>query len=90
VGMGTDGGTSKIDLDVYKANQAKEDMKRRAAGIATPGEAVNTLNFIPELSGPGQFRTLAGLLAARGYSTARIEKVLGLNFQRFARQVWGA
>jgi membrane dipeptidase len=36
------------------------------------------------------FPLFAGLLAARGYSTARIEKVLGLNFQRFARQVWGA
>jgi len=29
------------------------------------------------------------LLAAKGYSTGRIEKILGLNFLRFAREVWG-
>ena len=32
---------------------------------------------------------MAGLLSARGHSQARIDKVLGGNFLRFARDVWG-
>lgn len=47
-----------------------------------PGEGPDTLTFIPELSGPDQFRSLARRLAKRGHSTARIEKILGLNFLR--------
>jgi microsomal dipeptidase-like Zn-dependent dipeptidase len=30
------------------------------------------------------------LLKARGHSEARIEKIMGLNFLAFAREVWGA
>jgi membrane dipeptidase len=42
------------------------------------------------LSGPDQYHRLIALLGARGYSEARIEKILGLNFVNFAREVWGA
>jgi membrane dipeptidase len=88
VGIGTDGGTSKIDLEAFKVEWAKQYEQRRAAGIAAPGEGPGTLTFIPELSGPDQFRSLARRLAERGHNTARIDKILGLNFLRFARDVW--
>ena len=39
--------------------------------------------------GPGKFRKLADMLAARGFSKGRIDKILGGNFLRFAREVWG-
>jgi membrane dipeptidase len=29
-------------------------------------------------------------LAARGHKPARIEKILGTNFVRYARDIWGA
>jgi membrane dipeptidase len=90
VGIGTDGGTSTIDLGAAKIERARLYAQRRAAGIATPGESPNILNFIPELTGPDQFRSLASLLALRGHSTARIEKILGINFLRYARDAWGA
>jgi len=90
VGIGTDGGTSAINIQEARAGNAKQHAKRVAAGIAAPGESADTLNFIPELSGPGQFQTLAVLLQRRGHSSGRIEKILGRNFLRFAKEIWGA
>ncbi|UUZ47678.1 hypothetical protein LP420_31645 [Massilia sp. B-10] len=45
--------------------------------------------FLPDLQGPDKFRKLAGLLEKRGHSASRIDKLLGLNFLRFAGDVWG-
>lgn len=91
VGIGTDGGTTQIDdLDAYKTALAKEIADRRAAGISAAGERPDTYPFVVDLRGPDQFRKLARLLAAKGYREARIEKILGLNFVRYAREVWGA
>ncbi len=43
-----------------------------------------------DLRGPAQFRELAGRLERRGYTTGRIEKILGRNFLSYAQQIWGA
>lgn len=91
VGVGTDGGTTQVDdLEAYKAALAKEIAERRAAGISATGERPDTYPFVVDLRGPDQFRKLARLLAARGHRPGRIEKILGLNFLRYAREVWGA
>ena len=91
VGLGTDGGTTQIDdLNAYGAALAKENAERRAAGISAPGESATTYPFVVDLRGPDQFRKLASMLAARGHSTARIEKIMGLNFLRYGREIWGA
>jgi membrane dipeptidase len=91
VGVGTDGGTTQIDdLAAYKAALAKEIAERRAAGISAAGERPDTYPFVVDLRGPDQFRKLARLLAARGHPTGRIEKILGGNFVRYAREIWGA
>ena len=58
------------------------------AGAA--GERPDTYPFVADLRGPDQFRKLQGLLAAKGWSTARIEKIMGLNFLRYAETIWGA
>lgn len=90
VGIGTDGGTTGVDdMAAYRAAMRAEVAERRAAGIAAAGENADTLPFVEDLSGPGQYRRLIGLLQQRGYSAARIEKIMGLNFLNFAREVWG-
>ena len=91
VGIGTDGGTTQIDdLEAYKAALIKEHEGRVKAGISAPGERADTHPFVDDLRGPDQFRKLARLLAARGHKSARIEKILGGNFVRYARDIWGA
>jgi len=90
VGIGTDGSTTSIDdLERYKAALAAEVSARQAAGISAAGERADTLPFVVDLRGVNQFRELAGRLEKRGFGSSRIEKILGLNFLRFARDVWG-
>jgi membrane dipeptidase len=90
VGIGTDGPVTQIDdLRAAQAMLAKEIEQRRAAGISATGERPDTYPFVEDLRGPQQFHKLAQLLAQKGYSSGRIDKILGLNFVRFAETVWG-
>jgi len=90
VGIGTDGSVSQIDdLNAYQAALAKEIAERKAAGISAAGERPDTYPFVVDLRGPQQFHKLAQLLAQKGYSSGRIEKILGLNFLSFATTIWG-
>lgn len=91
VGLGTDGPITQVDdLVAYRAAVAQEVAARKAAGIGAPGEKADILKFAIDLRGPTQFHDLADRLKARGHSTGRIEKILGGNFVRYARDVWGA
>jgi membrane dipeptidase len=91
VGVGTDGSVTAIDdLQAYRDTLAKEVERRRKAGVSAAGERPDTLPFVIDLRGVNQFHTLAERLAKRGYSTGRIEKILGRNFLRYAREVWGS
>jgi membrane dipeptidase len=91
VGIGTDGGPTQIDdLEAYKAALTKEHEERVAKGISAPGERADTHPFADDLRGPGQFRKLARLLEQRGHRSATVEKILGGNFVRYARDIWGA
>jgi membrane dipeptidase len=90
VGIGTDGGITTVDdLGLYQAALDKEHNERVAAGIAAKGERSDTYPFTVDLRGVDQFRQLQGLLAAKGVSARVIDKVLGLNFVRYAERVWG-
>lgn len=90
VGIGTDGSVAAIDdMEAYKAALAQEHADRKAAGIAAKGERADTYPFVLDLRGPEQFRKLAGLLAARGHSPRVVDKVMGLNFLRYAETIWG-
>jgi membrane dipeptidase len=91
VGIGTDGSVTSIDdLNAYMDVLAKEIEKRRKAGVSAAGERPDTLPFAINLRGVNQFYSLADRLQKRGYSTGRVEKILGQNFLRYARDVWGA
>jgi len=90
VGIGTDGGMSAVpDLAAFLKMQRDYVEMRRKNGIAAPGEAGDKPFFVVEMSGPEQFRKLERLMRAKGYGSARIEKILGANFMRVAGDVWG-
>jgi membrane dipeptidase len=89
VGIGTDGTVPKIDdMAAYMVEFRKEVEARRAAGIGAAGERPDIVKFLPDLTGPEKFRKLAGLLAKRGHSNRRIEKLFGENFLKVAEAVW--
>lgn len=90
IGIGTDGYvTSFDDMGAYMEALRKENAERVRLGIAAPGETATTTPFIMDLRGPGQFQKLADLLTARGLKSAQIDKILGRNYLRFARDTWG-
>lgn len=91
VGIGTDGPVTAIDdIEGYRAYLAAEVEGRRAMGIGATGERADTFPFVMDLRGVNQFYELADRLQRRGYSSARVEKILGRNFLRYAREVWAA
>jgi membrane dipeptidase len=91
VGIGTDGPVTSIDdLKAYMAVLAKEIEARRKAGVSAAGERPDTLPFAIDLRGVNQFYSLADRLQKKGYSAGRVEKILGQNFLRYAKDVWGA
>lgn len=90
VGIGTDGGTTAVDDMEAAYERARRDVEaRRAAGIGAAGERAGVVPFIPDLQGPDQFRKLADMLMARGYTSTRVERILGGNALRVMREVWG-
>jgi membrane dipeptidase len=89
VGLGTDGGISRIELTPEYVKRFQEDIaNRRRQGISAPGEVDGIYTFLPDLNTPRRFETLAGLLRERGHSEARVAKILGGNFARLFREVW--
>lgn len=90
VSIGTDGfSTALVIDDKRRAQQRKFFEARSAAGIAAPGEAADVFNYVADYNSPMRFRMLADDLAARGWSTGRIEKILGLNLMRLWTEAWG-
>lgn len=46
-------------------------------GIAAPGEDPNVYMFVPELNAPNRLEPIAERLLKRGYTEARVEKIIG-------------
>lgn len=89
VGLGTDGGISGIEIsEAYAAQHHKFVADRIKAGVSAPGESPDVFNFIPEYNDPRRFFTLANDLDRRGWTSTRIEKILGRNFARLFTAVW--
>lgn len=90
VGIGTDGNISPVNFNAtFRKKFAAEVAERRAAGISAPGERPDVYTFLPDLNSPDRFAHIAALLAERGFSEARITKILGGNFARLFAAVWG-
>jgi len=91
VGIGSDGVISPVAVTAeFKKKFADEVAERRKRGISAPGEDPEVYTFIPDLNRADRFARIADLLAQRKHSAARIDKVLGGNFARLLKDVWGA
>ncbi len=89
VGIGSDQGIVPLNVSGDFEDRFREVARRRsAAGVAAPRE--DTIPYVPELNHPRRMETLADMLAERGHPHRVIEKVLGGNFLRLFREVWGA
>ena len=90
VGIGSDNGVLPIVLDeksrlAMRAWQAE----RLKQGIAAPGEGPDFLPLVEEYNSLDRYRRLATALVKRGWSVGRVEKLMGGNFLRVYREVWG-
>jgi membrane dipeptidase len=91
VGIGTDNLFLGFTInDEARAHQRRfyEDRARR--GIAAPGEAPDVFNLVEGNNGADRFERIGADLRRRGWSAARVDKVLGGNFVRLFGEVWGA
>ena len=90
IGVGTDNGVLPLLLDdAAKERLKKWQLERIARGIAAPGEAVGVYPYIEDYNTLDRYRRFANDLARRGWSQARLEKLMGGNFLRVYRDAWG-
>ena len=91
VGIGTDNGVLPITLDPESKRRMDEYQALRIKqGIAAPGEAVGVYTWVEDYNSVDRYRRFANDLAKRGWSEARLEKLMGGNFLRVYREAWGA
>ncbi len=89
VGIGSDYGiVDPGEINAVRAFWGNFIRQRINSGIASVGEDPDVLPFAQGLIGPEQFRNLFRALEKAGLTTGAIEKVLGLNYLRFAKEVW--
>jgi len=90
VGIGTDNGILPTVLDAKTKAQLDENQRMRiATGIAAPGEAVGVYPFMDDYNSIDRYRRFANDLQKRGWSEARLEKLMGANFLRVYKDAWG-
>jgi membrane dipeptidase len=58
-------------------------------GIFEKGRPAELYMFIPDLNIANRYEVIGAMLKLRGHSDARIAKILGGNFARVMREVWG-
>lgn len=89
VGVGSDNSITPLDLTpAFRAVHADFVRQRRAQGISAPGEDEQVFNHVPDLDHPRRMERVADRLAARGHSSARIEKIIGGNWLRLFGATW--
>ena len=87
VGVGSDVPFFTVD-DSDLAEMKKEAEKRKADGIAAPGEDRPT--YIPDLNTPRKMELIADALFKPGHKSGVVEKILGNNFKRVFGEIWTA
>ena len=91
VGIGTDNGVLPTILDAETKRKLDENQRMRiATGIAAPGEAVGVYPFMDDYNSVDRYRRFATDLQKRGWSEARLEKLMGGNFLRVYKDAWGS
>lgn len=90
VGIGTDNGVLPTPLDPESRKKIDEwQAGRIKAGIAAPGEAVGIYTMVEAYNSVDRYRRFVDDLAKRGWSQARLEKLMGGNFLRVYKDAWG-
>lgn len=90
VGVGTDNGPLPLILDAETKRKTDEwQAQRIKLGIAAPGEAVGVYTMVADYNSIDRYRRFAADLQKRGWSEARLEKLMGGNFLRVYRDAWG-
>ena len=91
VGIGTDNNLFGYTMSAEsRAAHRRFIADRQRRGIAAPGESPDVLLMVEGYNGPDRFDRIAADLKRRGWSTARVEKVLGANFVRLLGEIWGS
>jgi membrane dipeptidase len=91
VGIGTDNPFLGFEINDESRKHQREFYESRAKrGIAAPGEAADVFNMVEGYNDASRYERLTSDLSRRGWSSARIEKVLGGNFMRLFGEVWPA
>jgi membrane dipeptidase len=90
VSIGTDGGVLPVVIDAAAMEHARKDYEQRhAAGIAAPGEGPDVFPLVRDYNSIDKLERLGNDLMKRGWTTGRVEKLLGLNLLRLYGEVWG-
>jgi len=90
VGIGSDLSiTPHVVNDEYMRVHRTFVQGRQKAGIAAPGEDSDVPMFVSDLNSPRRMELIADRLKGRGYTDARVEKIIGGNFVRLMKDVWG-
>ena len=90
VGIGSDNGPLPLLLDPETKKKIDEwQAQRMKLGIAAPGEAVGIYTMVEDYNSVDRYRRFAADLQKRGWSEARLEKLMGGNFLRVYKDVWG-
>jgi len=90
VGIGTDNGVLPTTFDAAtKAKMDEAQRQRIKAGIAAPGEAVGVYPYLEDYNSIDRYRRFVADLEKRGWSQARLEKLMGGNFLRVYKEAWG-
>jgi len=90
VGIGTDNGVLPLELTPESKRKLDEwQASRIKAGIAAPGEAIGVYPYLADYNSVDRYRRFASDLQKRGWSEARLEKLMGGNFLRVYREAWG-
>ena len=90
VGIGSDTSLAPVE----RTPEFEQDNRAMIAGMVNDGvfargRPADLYLFLPDLNVANRYEILGAMLAARGHSDARIAKILGGNFARVLREVWG-
>ena len=90
IGLGTDGPLFGYEINEETRKRHRGFFEDRVKkGISAPGEAADVLNMVEGYNDIGRYESLAADLKARGWSSARVDKLLGANFVRLWGEAWG-
>ena len=90
ISIGTDGAVLPVVIDAAARDSARKDYEqRKAAGIAAPGEGPDVFPLVLDYNSVDKLERLGNDLMKRGWTTSRVEKLLGGNLMRLYADAWG-